>query len=226
VGLEDVARVYEPYVARRTLLTLQRLTAITLPDDIERLVEAVYEAPEPDEWKDCLDDDRGKMRAARADDELLAKNRAWRPPTIRDDPFANLEMPFAEDDPEVARMLRAETRLGAASAEIVCLFGSAQAPFLDRALTRPLDLGRTPTLDTVRALAQRTVRVSTRDLVRAIEELPAHATWSDISLLTQRRPLFFGCDPIIVGRHRLQLDDELGLTIHREGGRDAVRSDD
>jgi hypothetical protein len=48
-----------------------------------------------------------------------------------------LDMLFEEDDPTVARMLRAATRLGEDGAEIVGLFGDEARVFLDRARTKP-----------------------------------------------------------------------------------------
>ncbi len=227
VALGSVARVYEPYVVRRTLLTLQPRSHIRLPNDIESLVEAVYTDPEPPAWSDALSKDRGAMQQARAEEQLLAIGRVWPPPSAPDDPFGSLEMPFDADDPDVAKMLRADTRLGEPSAEIVCLFGSESAAFLDRARTRPVDLGRTPSTDVVRALAQRTVRVATRGLVQAIPDLPIPAPWREVSLLERRRPMFFGDAPVVIGRFYVQLDEQLGLTITREKGpQDAVPADD
>ena len=227
VALGSVARVYEPYVVRRTLLTLQLRSQIHLPDDIEPLVEAVYTDPEPSDWSDALRQDREDMQKSRVEHESLAMLRVWPPPSTPDDPFGSLEMPFDADDPDVARMLRAETRLGDASAEIVCLFGGDSSPFLDRARTRPIDLTGAPSTELVRALAQRTVRVATRGLVQAIPDLAIPTPWREVSLLERRRPVFFGDAPVTIGRFQVHLDDELGLTVTRERGhRDAVPADD
>jgi hypothetical protein len=144
-----------------------------------------------------------------------------------DDPFGSLEMPFDADDPRVAKMLRADTRLGGASAEIVCLFGDESTPFLDRTRTQPIDLRQMPPTELVRALTQRTVRVATRGLVQAIPDLPVPTAWKRISLLERRRPVFFGDAPVAIGGFFVQLDDELGLTVTREKGpQDAVPADD
>jgi CRISPR-associated endonuclease/helicase Cas3 len=81
VALGSVARVYEPYVVRRTLLTLRARSEIHLPDDIEPLVEAVYTDAEPVAWSDALRKDREDMQTRRVEDELLAMARVWPPPT-------------------------------------------------------------------------------------------------------------------------------------------------
>jgi len=223
VPLGSVARVYEPYVVRRTLLTLASRPKIRLPDDIEPLVEAVYSDDEPAAWSDALRVEREEMHAARTEDELRAMARVWPPPSTPDDPFGSLEMPFEADDPDVAKMLRAETRLGEPTAEIVCLFGDPSHAFFDRARTRPADLDEVPSRDLVRAFALRTVRVATRGLVQAIPALPIPPTWKDVSLLERRRPVFFGDNPVTITRFRIQLDDELGLIVDREkDSQDAV----
>lgn len=234
VSLRDIAPVYEGYVVRRSLLTLRTLSRITLPDDIERLVEDVFAAPEPPAWADALRREREKMAADRAEDQQLAKVRVWPAPGTPDDPFGDLDMPFEEDEPDVARMLRAETRLGEDTAEIVCLFGDDSRAFLERARARPVDLSTAFSAmppqrarEVVRSLARRTVRVATRGLVPKLRALPVPASWREVSLLERRRPVFFGSAPVAIDRFTLDLDEELGLLIQRTGGRpDGVPADD
>jgi hypothetical protein len=174
------------------------------------------------------------MLSDRSEDEHLAKQRVWPLPTSPDDPFGTLDMPFEEDDPTVARMLRAETRLGEDTAEIVCLFGDESRAFLDRAHTQPVDLSMplstmapARTRELVRSLARRTVRIATRGLVPQLRARPFPVAWRDVSLLERRRPLFFGSAPVTIDRFALNLDEELGLVIERTGGRpDGVPADD
>jgi CRISPR-associated endonuclease/helicase Cas3 len=225
-NVHAVAPVYEPYVVGRTLIALRLRTEILLPDDIEPLVEAVYTDPEPLEWREALRRERDEMCEERTREEQMAKQRAWPLPTSPDDPFRDLDMPYEEDNPDIAQMLRAETRLGTDSAEIVCLFGSATRAFLDRAHKRQVDLDALPSREMVRALAQRTVKVATRGLVHRIAQLPLPSPWREVSLLERRRPVFFADVPVVIEDFGLQLDDELGLVIEHERKQHRVISAD
>jgi CRISPR-associated endonuclease/helicase Cas3 len=226
VSLSAVSRVYEPYVVRRTLLALRAREHIALPNDIEHLVEQVYTLEEPAEWRAALESDRRAMQERQRNDELLARTRIWPSPFSPDDPFASMEMPFEAEDADVARALKAQTRLGDEAAEIVCLFGEPSNAYVDRARTRRIDLEAEPTPALIRALALRTVRVAHHGFVRAALELPFPTRWRDVSILARRRPLFFGDAPLNLGRLRVQLDPLLGVVVTTEEPADAVPADD
>jgi CRISPR-associated endonuclease/helicase Cas3 len=212
VSLAEVGRVYDPYVLRKTLALLRQRETILLPENIEPLVEAVYQdcAEQPGTR---LAEERDEMRAQQTADEGNARTRLWPPPTSRDDPFRDLHMPLDEDDPAVADTLRAKTRLGDEGAELVCLFGTTERAYLDRERTKLVDLTRVPGLEDVRSLAMRTVRVATRGLVQALRAVSVPEAWAQVSVLSRRRALFFGAGPIAIGSFSLDLDPELGLVI-------------
>ena len=216
VPLDDVGAVYERYVLRRSLILLRERETIALPADIEPLVEAVY-VDGPGEWIDVLRADRDAFDKRRAEDAGLAKHRVWPRPQVVDDPFEDMGLALEEDDPKLSQLLRAATRLGDDSAEVVCLFGSATEAWLDAARTVRVDLAAEVTPHVAQSLARRTVRVATRGLVQAIRALAAPTTWRDVSILARRRPLFFGAEPVRIAGFALDLDPELGLVIRKIG---------
>jgi CRISPR-associated endonuclease/helicase Cas3 len=226
--LRSMGAVYEPYVLRRSLLLLRDRREVSLPSEIETLVESVYGA-DPEALAGPLRSERERFEATRTEQERSAKDRVWPSPRVRDDPFADLHAWFEEDDPDVARVLRAETRLGDESVEVVCLFGTEERAYLDAGRTAPIDLRAEPATDVVRSLARRTVRVGARGLVPALRALPPPPSWRDVATLARRRPLFFDGAPLRVGDFALELDSELGLLIDRDaratGGGDAVLAD-
>lgn len=213
-SLKDVAIVYAPYIVRRTLQELQSRDAISLPDDIEPLVETVYAAP-PAEMGKQLAAEWSELCQTRSNETMQARNRAWPEATIVDDPFISFAVPFTEDDPDVAKALRAETRLADESVSLVCLFGSLDEAFLDVARTQPVDLHVAPSAATVRALAGRTVKVSRSEVVRAVKNEPVPVAFRDVAVLRDRHPLFFGGEPPALGGLRVDLSPELGLTIQK-----------
>lgn len=228
VDVSPVAGVYVRYLVRRSLLVLRGRTELVLPADIEALVEAVYTGPEPPTWREALAADREAFEQERAREEGLAETRVWRSPTVVDDPFGDLHMELEEDDPQLAWALRAETRLGDPTAEIVCLFGAHDDAYLDKARTLPIDLAAEPSRDMVRALAGRTVKVSTRGLVPKLMAQQPPMKWRDVNVLARRRPIFFGGAPVVIDDFTLELDRDLGLLIQRQpkGAKGAVSPHD
>ena len=225
VDLAGVGAVYERYVLRRSLLALGGREHLELPTDIEPLVEHVYRDP-PGELSPALAASFAEFCRDKEHDARLAKDRLWPSPQRRDDPFATLHSWFADDDGASAA-LRAATRLGDDSVEVVCLYGDASGAFLDAARTRPIDLGAEPTVEVTRALAGRTVRISNRALVGLLRGQPTPLPWLAVSILARRKLLLFRDMLLRVGSLALVLDPDLGLVIERaEGEGDAVRPDD
>jgi CRISPR-associated endonuclease/helicase Cas3 len=215
--LRPVGAVYEPYVLRRSLLLLRERPCVRLPDDIEPMVEHVY-TDAPRDLPSKLAREWETFTAERQRDEALARDRVWPLPTGKTDPFAAMHAWFEEDDPDVARALRAETRLGDDSIEVVCLFGDEQAAFLDPAHMREVNISGEPTIEDVRALASRTVRISTRGLVQTLRAQAAPAAWAAVPTLARRRLLLFNGAPVRLLSFCLELHVDLGLVIDREGG--------
>lgn len=213
---------------RRSLFVLKTRTELVLPDDIEAMVEAVYTGAASPEWASALEVERVAFETEREREESLAATRVWRAPNVADDPFGDLHMELEEDDPRRAWELRAETRLGDPTAEVVCLFDADGQLSVDRHGARPIDLAKAPDRETVRRLAGRTVRVATRGLVQELMQVEPPAPWREVSVLSRRRPLVFGNGPVSIGNHQLELDPELGLLISRttKGAARVVSADD
>ncbi len=216
--LKQVAIVYEALVIRRTLLALEGRTEVRLPDDIERLVEEVYTYPDPPEHAAALADCREAFKQRMLAQEINAGGRVLPPPSIADDPFGQFGVPLRDDDdPGLADDLRAATRLGDFSIEIVCLNSREDRTFLDARCTAEIDLAKQPSRDQVRALIERGMRLSTRGLVHHIYRQNGPLPWRKSSVLRHRRPVVFNDRRAKIAGFELELDDELGLTIEREG---------
>ena len=126
VPIREVAAVYADVLVRETLKVLEGRTRITLPDEIESLVEAVYREDLPaadDRLFGKYQQYRGKTIASRQN----AEGRLLPSPEIEDDIFGNLTMPFSDDeDPAVHEELRAITRDTELTVQIVCLARAGQ----------------------------------------------------------------------------------------------------
>jgi CRISPR-associated endonuclease/helicase Cas3 len=220
-SLREVASVYEELVMRRTLLALEGRTQMTLPDDIEPLVEEVYTNPDPPEHAAALAGARGKYEAEMREEDVSARTRALPRPTVTDDPFGDFGVPLRDDDdPTLAEDLRAVTRLGDPSIEVVCLHARGERAYLDAERTREINLLRVPNREQVHALLENGTRISTRGLVQQLYRQGPPQGWTSAALLRHRRVIMFKERVAQVAEFRIQLDNELGLMIEREGRRE------
>jgi CRISPR-associated endonuclease/helicase Cas3 len=216
-SLRDIAGVYEELVMRRTLLALEGRTQIALPDDIEPLVEAVYTSPDPPVHAAALAAPREKYEGRMREQEISARQRALPRPTVPDDPFGDFGVLLRDDDdPTLAEELRAVTRLGDPSVEVVCLHARNGRVYLDSECEREIDLARAPDREQVRALLANGTRVSTRGLVYDLYRQGAPKGWTRSALLRHWRAILLENRVSSMAGFRLQLDDELGLIIERE----------
>lgn len=217
VPIRDVAIVYPEALVRGTLRELEGRRVVTLPDDIETLVEAVYSADlsnADDALRDAYIDHLGRAVAQRQD----AENRLIKRPTYDGDIFGDLKVSFREDeDPKLHADLRALTRDADDSVQVVCLVARDGALYVTEADTTPINLDAIPDRALAARLARRTIGISRPALVR---ELTANASylpsaWNESALLRHRRMVAFADRVAVVGDTRIELDPELGLKIEK-----------
>jgi hypothetical protein len=207
--------VYAEAIVRATLRAIEPRTTITLPTDIEPLVEEVYPTglPSPD---DPLEASFIAFKGETIGQRQDAQQRVLPRPTQEDDPFGDLRVVFDDDeDPTLHQQLRAITRSGPPSVEIVCLVQQGPSLFADEACTIPVDLSAEPDRALTRALVRRSVGVSRPSLVSKLLADASYqpAAWAKSPLLEYRRVVCFDPRVAVVGSTRLELHPELGLML-------------
>jgi CRISPR-associated endonuclease/helicase Cas3 len=215
VPLQEVARVYAETLVRETLRALDGRTRITLPDDIETLVEAVYRDVLPaqdDELFGAYIDYFGGTIASRQN----AEGRLLPSPELEDDIFGDLRIPFGDDDdPTVHQQLRAITRETELNVQVVCLVAREGNVFVSETDEVPVDLNAVPDRETAVRIGRRTISLSHRKIVGALlqDETYIPKAWQEQALLRYRRTLVFTEGAATVAGVRLELNPELGLVI-------------
>lgn len=216
-NIKAVAVVYAELLVRGTMRALAKRTSIVLPDDIEPLVEEVYSSETLAAGEALFAASlkyRGEASAQRSD----AERRLMPRPSLEDDIFGDLRVIFDDDeDPGLHEMLRAVTRDGRLSVDIVCLVRRDGVLYADESSSTPIDLDVTPDRALTKQLVSRAIGVSRTELVR---ELLADSSyrpkaWAQSALLQYRRAVAFETGVATVGSTRLTLDPELGLIIAR-----------
>lgn len=211
--LDDLAAIYPELLVRRTLEILDGREEIVLPADIEPLVEAVYDQTQIPEPGDPLFDAYLAHQGATRADANLAAQKEIPGPTTEDDIFGDLRVFLDEDDdPALHQQLRASTRLGRPSIELVCL-GQTPEGLVTLADRLPIDLGVEPDRSTTSRLVRSSIGVSRPSVVRALTAQQAPKSWQGSALLRYRRPVVFEGARATVGGVQLCLDPDLGLVF-------------
>jgi len=214
--------IYAEYFLRQTWLNLSARAEINLPADYRRLIEAVYDAPEPAPdsplyiaWR--------KLQDQELDAIGEANQRLLQEPDPEEPFCASTASLTFEESENSAAWLVAQTRLGEESVTVIPLersgilchwIGGESEVRLDAEASREVQL----------QLLRQSLRVSNRAAVKALtastEPLPSLFTES--VLLKECRPIWLHNGQARLGMPRgaliLTLDPKLGLVITMEGG--------
>ncbi|MFC5697826.1 CRISPR-associated helicase Cas3' [Pseudomonas sp. GCM10022186] len=210
--------VYEPYILGRTWALLSRESVVQLPQDIDRLVQAVYGYDELP--ADLAEDDRafiedesyGSHIGKRQTERMMAINVAIDPD---DEPQnAYLQKCRGYEDGEEGLGLPNYTRLGEESITLVPVHKVAGGWSLtpDGSAFDPEQLLSDAM---AQALYSRQLKTSHKALVKHVQAEDAPRAFSEHPLLRHLKPLQLEDGFLHIGRLRVQLDDELGLVYQR-----------
>jgi CRISPR-associated endonuclease/helicase Cas3 len=196
--------IYEKAILLRTWVVLGQRSSLSIPSDIEPLIEQVYGASAPP-GAPALAAEMAELDAKlKADiDELErdAENRLLAHPSgCVDDPFSNFGLPLDEENPELAQALQALTRLGEPSIPVAFL--------TDVAVTE-----REPSRAETRAVVERTLSISNKALFYELRKQPPPEAWKRSSWLRNTRVVHLENGRAQVGSKELIDDPALGLVI-------------
>jgi len=234
-GVPDLAvdqLIYERYVLLRSYLSLvaSNLTILTIPDDVELLIEQVYDDdshwPLTGRWQRILEDARREFLNKQRKDVFNAQCKEIPFP---DDPngvlFAfNQQLP---DDEDLASSwsLGGLTRKALPSVTLICLHARDDGLFVDPSLTVPVDLRTPPDRDLTRLLLERAVRVTNRRVVGYFRSQQIPRSWRNAPLLRYCHPLVLQDGLAECGGCTVGLDAELGLVIEAKDNKKEPEDD-
>lgn len=216
--------VYQPYILLRTWAALCQRPSIQLPDDVEELIEAVYdsarECPGGKAFQSALSAAQAAMTADLEKAKVEAEGRYIHRPAAAMSLYSFTANPLEEDNPEAHAKLRAVTRLADPSVDVVCLYGDLSQPFLEWGATHPIDLQSPPSSALVTALLHRSLSLSDWRLVPLLCREPTPRGWANNPMLRYHRVLFFTRDGrATFAGFKLELDAELGFRVTGKEGR-------
>lgn len=212
------AAVYDAHVLLRSWLALKDREVIRFPDDIETIIEEVYDGracpPTDPALVERWDETAEKQKEAAKAEQQQAQSR-WLPrPSSGKKLWEMTRDPTREDAPEAHQQLQALTRLIPPSVSVVLLWDTPNGPSLDRDGQQPARITGKPNLYETKQLLRRAVSISHRGAFHALIDIDPPAAWQDSSLLRRHRLLLLdAAGQITVGNHTLTLDPDLGLLI-------------
>ena len=218
-----IESVYQPWILLRTWAALRYAPHIQLPNDVENLIETVYDSERETSGNvpfiGAMQDAKLAMDRDLQEAEQEARNR-FLPLPRADGPLGQFTAnPLEEDSPDIHQRLRAVTRLGDDGIQVICLFGDPACPTLDASGSRPIDLSRRPAPNVVKALLYRSLTITNRRLVSALALSEPPPAWAKNALLRYHRVLFFGQDSkTTVNGFTVDLDPELGFRVMGKEG--------
>jgi CRISPR-associated endonuclease/helicase Cas3 len=213
--------VYDAHILLRSWLALHARGAITIPDEIEALIESVYGevcCPETASsnlrvvWQETLEQRIKDIQ----NEEEEAKNRWLKHPQFSGAVWRLTADPKDEDAPDFHQAHQALTRLAADSVNVVFLYEKSGQLFLDEDRKHLIELPAKIPIGSVKLLLKNSVSISSRAVIYQLKALPVPSSWQKNALLRQCRLLTLneaGFAP--VNNHTIRLSSELGVLIER-----------
>ena len=207
--------VYDPYILGRTWALLSRESVLTLPGDIDRLVQAVYgDDPLPEDLDTealtyITQEAYGKRLAHEKDERQKAVNIAV--DANAEPQLAYLPLPRGSEEGEGLGLVN-KTRLGDDAITVVPVY-AVEGGWSVTPEGEAFDPQQPVTDALARQLYGRQLKINRKGLVVHFAGVTAPPAFSEHPLLRHLKPMELSADGFtVVGDWRVQLDQELGLT--------------
>ena len=203
--------VYDEHPLLRSWIALSNRTIVQIPEDIESLIESVYDhrscaEPAGSPLNIYWEKTAANMTDTIREMESFARRVVIPAPTYSDSIFDAQNRQLEEDEPEVHRSLQALTRMVEPSVSVICLTPDQ----LQR-----IDLKVMPQGFKIRELLHSSVTLSSKKILWKILEESPPPSWRRSSLLRNYRLLQLDeNNSCMIGTYHLKVDHELGVMIH------------
>lgn len=217
-NFRESSSIYDQHILLRSWLTLRQRQNVQLPEEIDDLIESVYdlERPTPEnlepvhskDWNDSLE----KYKVEEEDAKRSRANEVKIPlphADVRPEQFTYLKK---EDDEST---IAAVTRLGQPSVVTIFL-QQGKSSLVFPGSHDPVDLETEPSLPMIRKLLAHSVRIASRqELVKELLRRENPKTWTSALLRNCRYVVLNAEGWAQIGNWRLRLDPNLGIVIEK-----------
>lgn len=215
---QESGYIYDHHILLRSWLSLRQCLQVHLPDEMDALIESVYDLEMPiseglepihaEDWAVSLE----KYKTEEADAEQARANEVKIPPPhakTKPDQFTCLK----KDDDESA--ITATTRLGEPSVATIFL-QRTETGLVFPGTRESVNLNARPDLAMIRKLLAHSTRLSKKSLVPALLAQENAKTWTSALLRNCRCVEVNAQGVAVVGNWRLTLDPLRGVLIEKD----------
>jgi len=195
IGFGPSRFVYAEYILLRTYLSLQNRNTITLPKDIEILVEWVYGGGDVDA-DEAIIAQMGRAKKGLEEEKerlnILARSTIVMKPS-ESKPWEYINEMLVEEKPEVHQTLRARTRDTGPSLEVICLFETDKGISLDSDGHKIVSLDNRPcNREELEQLLNQSATLSHPAIIfHILDNVEIPGAWRRSSIMKYTRPLVF-----------------------------------
>ncbi len=206
-GIDEA--VYDRFVLLKTWLLLDGKSAISIPDDLDAMMDFVYSREYPQEFSDAmvsaLEEAYSEMTLADRRSVIQSTVHLIAPPQDELLIGGFNEQLVDDDDHGIT------TRDIRPGVDIICMS-------TDKGSGLPYPIERKPTRDEIKHLLQYRLNIQRTDLVKAIKALPLNPHWEHVPALRYARVIHFTNGEAIIPNsgYRLKLTPTYGLEIIKE----------
>lgn len=222
--------IYSKYILLKTFLHLWPVKSISIPDDIEEKIELVYGDYDliPDFFKKVKKYwEKEILKTKDAQDNLesmkilSAKYKLISNPSDEDF-FEDFSVFLEENSPEAQESLQSLTRVTRPSISLVCLYKGPKGLYLDKNLTRSIDLNEVPNQLIAKDILDYSIKISNYQIFKYfssnLNSIPNK--WKKTSLVSHIHYVILTQDSLTkefyfdIEQIRIYLKDELGIYIN------------
>ncbi|NVM54840.1 MAG: CRISPR-associated helicase Cas3' [Candidatus Helarchaeota archaeon] len=224
--------IYSKFVLLKTYFYLKPLNSVNIPDDIEGLIEQVYNntlnipkefEKEKDQWDVELQKAKEKQDNLEADNRLMAKYRLIPNPSDEDF-FEDITSYLEENTKEAQASLQSLTRITIPSLFLVGLYQDSDGLYLDEELNQPISIKGPLTRAEEINVLNHAIKVSNRSIyhlfINKTDSIPR--SWVKSTLLNDMHYVILTRDPdsgeyyFETDRNMNYFNKELGLYIQNK----------
>lgn len=223
--------IYSKYVLLKTFLNLWSVKTISIPDDLEPMIETVYsdklEIPKifqkkNEEWIQVINDAKMKRMTNNEKKTLSAKYKLIPSPS-NEDFFEDFSAYLKENAPEADLFLNSLTRITSPSINLVCLYKNKDVLSLDEAGNHTINLKQEPTFDKAKLILNYGIRVSSYPLFKYFTHHSSKPpAWKGSVLIRHFHQIILCKEEnsnnyyFDIPKYRIHLNIKLGLLIEKQ----------
>ncbi|MFW9989856.1 MAG: CRISPR-associated helicase Cas3' [Candidatus Odinarchaeota archaeon] len=170
--------VYSKYILLKTYLYMKDIKTISIPDDLQRTIELVYDEKneildnkqkEYEVWKNILTSEQAKQKSKDRDKFISAEYRII-PDPADEDFFQDFSVYLEENSKEAQESLHSLTRITNPTVTLLGLFQEKDKVYVDQEKTIEIDIKEVPDRNVAKTILDYSVNISNYDIVNYFSE--------------------------------------------------------